>query len=352
MGCFDTVHDVERVEQLKLWENGLRFLHIGDVVGAPRGGLAPDCTYTVAMRSGGYVHVVGGVIMGWEDEPGPEPLLTTGGDSFDPAEWPNGDFGPWYFEADMPARVRRQLWPSEPCGACARPKLRAVNEADSVRARTRAEAKRLVEEQLQVDPDDEARLALARQRLAHGGSLQIDCEAAGRLLEVETAPVVAGQRLQLLLAATAKGDPTWQSAAAFVGFAAKYLHVEDVRKCLRMLADALPEQADSDDLITWLRSYKESDFRQAAEDAVRAHGADVLAAIPLRFWAQDVAAGELMERLLEPVLGRAFTEDESGALPGALLGLTGYLEGSLQTVLHAALRAKLRVHEDEQPLVL
>ena len=347
MGCFDTVHDGERSEQVKLWGKGLRYLHLGDFVGAPRGGLAPKATYTVAMRSGGYVHVAGGVIKAWEDEPGSEPLLMTDGDSFDPQEWPGGVFGPWYFYADMPARVRRDVWPSDPCEDCGRPKLRAVNQADSVGARNRAEAKRLVEEQLQADPDDETRLVLARQWLARGGNVYIDGEAAGRLLEAGIAPVLAGRRLRQLLSSIPLGDPLWSAAAVLLGCVAKDLPADDVRKCLRLLANALPERHDSNDLADWLRSYEDSDFRDAAEDAVRAHGADVLAAIPLRYWAQDVAAGTLMERLLEPVLGRAFTEDESGALPWALLDLAGYLEGLLPTMLHAALTAKLAEREDQ-----
>ncbi len=340
VGCFDTVHEGERIEQVKLWGTGLRWVHVGDVVGAPRGGLAPGATYTMAMRSGGYVHVVGGVIKGWRDEPGPKPLLTTGGDSFDPADWPNGDFGPWYFEADMPARVRRDLWPSDPCEACTGSKLRAVKGRDGVGARHRAEAERLVEKQLEADLDEEIRLALAQKWLAHGGSLRMDCAVAARLLEAEAAPVVAGRRLQMVLASIPVGDPAWQSTAAFVGFVAKDLSADDVRKCLRMLANALPEQAHSDDVITWLRSYKESDFREAAEEAVRAHGADVLAAIPLRFWAQDVAAPSLMQRVIERAFGRRFTADESGALSWALLDLAGYLEGLSPERLHEALTAK------------
>jgi len=58
---YDTLHDGPRVEQLKLWGKGLRHLHVGERVGLPRGGLAPDATYAVVMRRGGFVHLVDGV---------------------------------------------------------------------------------------------------------------------------------------------------------------------------------------------------------------------------------------------------------------------------------------------------
>ncbi len=130
MGTFDTVHDGDRYEQVKLWGKGLRYLHVGDRVGLPRGGLGTTGTYSVAMVSGGFVHVLDGVITGWHEAPGAGPQLTTSGGRFDPAHWPGGPFGPWYRDADAPPDRRVFTDLDRDCPRHGAPPLRVVREED------------------------------------------------------------------------------------------------------------------------------------------------------------------------------------------------------------------------------
>jgi hypothetical protein len=348
VGCFDTVHDGERVEQVKLWGNGLRLLHVGDRVGSPRGGLAPEGTYSVAMRSGGSVHVLDGVITGWDDEAAPEPLLTTGGGVFDPADYPGGDFGPWYRFAEMPRRLRWDGDP-EPCPRCSGAPVRLVSERLVERDRRATAARKTVEAEIGAGLDEAGRIGMARRWLDAGESAPVTYEAIAALLDIERDPLAAGPRLVRLLEELPAEDSVWISAAGVVGSAARFLHAAGVRKCLRLLADALPERdrsrrrAEPDDqemhpaiarrrrallpAPSGVRVMRYSDmiFRDAAEDAVAVQGAGVLPAIPLRFWAQDIAAHPLIEKLLLPIAGRPFTDEEADALKFALSKLGGYL---------------------------
>ncbi|MGY1601150.1 hypothetical protein [Geodermatophilus sp. SYSU D00815] len=370
MGTYDTLHHGERYEQVKLWGKGLRYLHVGDRVGLPRGGLAPSGTYTVAMVTGGYVHVVDGVVAGWEDEPGEGPLLMTGGGRFRPQDWPGGPFGPWYRDADAPPDRRVFASIDRGCPRHGGPALRVVrdDDPDSRRERAVAAARADVAALLAAGPDDATRIEAARGYLVQSGYHQVACESAAALLGLDEDLDRAGDRLVELLSTAAPDAPEWPNAAGFVEEHAAVLPAAAVAGSLRLLAEALPgaapaadappEPADGvehpavrrrrrrvarsdDDWVRELGRYGDLHFRAAAEAAVARHGAAVLPAIPLRFWGQDIVVDELAAPLLAPVLGRAFTRAELDVLTWALLGVPGRLETLDAETLAAALRRTL-----------
>src|SRR4051794_18998365 len=243
VGSLDTVHDGDRYEQVKLWGKGLRYLHVGDRVGLPRGGLGPTGTYSVAMVTGGFVHVVDGVITGWHEESGAGPQLTTGGAAFDPAAWPGGPFGPWYRDADAPPARRIFAGPDSDCPRHGPPLLRVVNEddPDSRRELAGAAARADVRARLAAGLDEEGRIAAAREYLADRKSwVQVSCEAAATLLGVDDDPVGGGARLLRLLSSADPEAPEWSHAASLLAERAADLPAPAVAACLRLLAAALP----------------------------------------------------------------------------------------------------------------
>ncbi|SDF58730.1 hypothetical protein SAMN05660485_03690 [Blastococcus fimeti] len=308
MGTYDTLHDGPRVEQLKLWGKGLRHLHVGDRVGLPRGGLGPDGTYTVVMRTGGFVHVVDGVVEGWADEPGPGPQLTTRGLRYDPADWPGGPFGTSYVDP------RTYYGAPEECPGALRP-LRVVRESAGV---------------------------------------------------VEPSPPTPARLLDRLTAATT--DDELRDGARALARAAADLPADVVADCLHLLAAALPQDEDDDvdeepgweelihpamqqrrsrvaardGVLRRLGRFGELDLEGAAEAAVARHGAAVLPAVPLRFWGRDVVVTELAEPLLAPVMGQEFTPAERAVLLYALLDEPGSLPDLRPEALRAALARALR----------
>jgi hypothetical protein len=365
VGTFDTLHDGDRYEQVKLWGKGLRHLHVGDRVGLPRGGLGPTGTYTVAMVTGGFVHVADGVITGWHGAPGAGPRLTTGGGAFDPADWPGGPFGPWYCDADAPLGRRTFVGLDRDCPRQG-PALRVVREDDPDvrREQALAGARADVEARLVAGLDEAGRIEAARGYLIdREGWVQVACEAAAALLGVDDDPDQAGARLTNLLSSAARDAPELSSAAALLARSAAVLPAARAADCLRLLATALPtgvlpvgEQPaepgegdghptihpmgspDGDEFLAWLGRYADLDFQRAAEAAVARHGPAVLPAVPLTFWARDIAATELMVPLLAPVLGRDLTPEELSVLDDALF----QLPGTVGTLDAAALTAALR----------
>jgi hypothetical protein len=368
MGTYDTLHDGDRFEQLKLWGKGLRHLHVGDTVGLPRGGLAPDGTYTVVMRVGGFVHVVDGVVVGWREEPGPGPQLTTRGLRYDAADWPGGPFGPWYRDADAPAHLRLFDGVEEGCSRLERPPLRVVTSDDppSGIEVARAAARADVAARLRADSSDAVRVEAAREFLSDGnGYRDVVTEAVAGCLGVHEEPEQAGVRLVELLSSAA-GDEQWRNAAATVARYAAVLPAAAVSACLGRLADALSDEetaagsaadlddpdgvahprirrrradvADADDLPSWRGRYKEADFLAAAEASVARHGSAVLPAVPLRFWGWDIVVTELAAPLLRPVLGRDFTSSELDWLLDALLNVPGTLASLERDTLEEALQ--------------
>jgi hypothetical protein len=364
MGTYDTVHDGDRFEQVKLWGKGLRHLHVGDTVGLPRGGLGPDGVYTVVMRLGGYIHVVNGVIAGWHDEPGVGPQLTTGGYRFDPADWPGGPFGGWYPFADAPPGRRT---PYDAAEECPGPRLTLLGDQPGVDA-ARAVMAADVAARLAVEPTEAERLEAARSFLSDTrGYAAVACEAVARLLGVEQEPDVAGARLVRLFSSLRPGDAEWTNAARTVARYAAVLPADAVARCLHLLAAALsaPEsetdgRTDDDDLahpafrrrrsrisrydafLDRLGRYGELDFQAAAEAAVARHGAAVLPAVPLRFWGRDVVVAEVAVPLLRPLLGRELTTEEEPWVLDALLDVPGTLVTLESAVLHEALARTVR----------
>ena len=348
MGTYDTLHDGDRFEQLKLWGKGLRHLHVGDTVGLPRGGLGPGGSYTVAMRLGGFVHVVDGVITGWHDEPGAGPQLTTRGYRFDPADWPGGPFGAWYRYGDAPPSQR---FPYDASEECPGPRLRVLGSEpglDAARAVMSADvAARLDGDMTEAERLEAARLYLSDTR----GYVAVACEAVARLVGVGEEFDLAGARLVRLLTSLRPDDAEWTNAARTVARYAAVLPADAVSRCLHLLAAALPaSQIESDDLpeaddlahpafrrrrssvsrhddfLDRLGRYGERDFQAAAEAAVARHGAAVLPAVPLRCWGRDVVVPELAAPLVERVLGRELTGPEADRLLDALLDVPGTLD--------------------------
>ncbi|MGY1787415.1 hypothetical protein [Geodermatophilus sp. SYSU D00698] len=371
MGTYDTVHHGDRYEQVKLWGKGLRYLHVGDRVGLPRGGLGPTGTYTVAMHTGGHVHVVDGVLAGWEEEPGAGPLLTTGGGRFDPADWPGGPFGPWYRDADAPPDRRVFTGLDRDCPRHGEPPLRLArdDDPDLRRERALAAARADVAARLAAGLDEAGRVEAARGYLAdRRGWVQVAVEGAAGFLGIAEDPVRAGDRLVALLSTAAPGAPEWRNAASLLEDTAAVLAAPAVAGALRLLAAALPRDevretdreaesldavahpairrrrrsvARGDDWAHRLGRYDDLHFRAAAEAAVARHGAAVLPAVPLPFWGRDIVVDEVAAPLLVPVLGRDLTPEERSVLTWALLGVPGSLETLDAGTLAAALRRTL-----------
>jgi hypothetical protein len=363
MGMFDTVHDGGRFEQVKLWGKALRHFHVGDTVGLPRGGLGPDGVYNVAMRVGGFVHVVDGVIVGWHDEPGAGPQLTTRGYRYETADYPGGPFGAWYRYADAPP-VQRSAY--DAAEDCPRPALAAVGSRppsgiDIARAAAQAD----VSARLASGLSESERLEAARTYLSDvHGYVQVARAAVAQLLGVEDEPDRAGRRLVALLSSLPEGAPEWPNAAGTVARCAAFLPASDVAECLRLLAAELSAEEASDDdrsdteddsthpafarrrarvadrdrWLDELRRYGDRDFLPAAESAVARHGSAVLSAVPLRFWGWDIVVPELAAPLLRPVLGRDFTVQEQDWLLDALLDVPDRLESLDAVTLEEALR--------------
>jgi hypothetical protein len=376
VGSFDTVHDGDRYEQVKLWGKGLRYLHIGDRVGLPRGGLGPTGTYSVAMRTGGYVHVLDGVLAGWHETPGDGPRLNTGGGRFDEADWPGGPFGPWYRDADAPPDRRLSADLEHGCPRHGAPPLRMVRDDDpgSLGDVALAAARADVTARLEAGLDEDGRMEAAREYLAdRKGSVHVACAASAALLGVDDDADRAGARLVTLLSSAAPDAPEWSNAARLLARTAAVLPAAQVADCLRLLAGALPADVlpaaepgpdpgpapveadehpalrrrrrrvalDGDDFLEWLSRYAEPDFQAAAEAAVARHGAAVLPAVPLTFWARDIAATELVIPLLTPVLGRGLTAAEEWVLDEVLRQMPGTLDTLDAAALTAALRRAL-----------
>ncbi|MGY1830485.1 hypothetical protein ACI8AA_08655 [Geodermatophilus sp. SYSU D01180] len=371
MGTYDTVHHGDRYEQVKLWGKGLRYLHVGDRVGLPRGGLGPTGTYTVAMHTGGFAHVVDGVLTGWEEEPGAGPLLTTGGGRFDPADWPGGPFGPWYRDADAPPERRVFAGLERDCPRHGAPALRVArdDDPDLRRERALAAARADVAARLAAGLDEAGRVEAARGYLAdRRGWVQVASAGAAGFLGIPEEPVRAGDRLVALLSTAVPGAPEWRNAASLLEDRAAGLPASAVAESLRLLAAALPRDGEAeadweaefpdavahpairrrrrsvaraDDRAHRLGRYDDLHFRAAAEAAVARHGAAVLPAIPLPFWGRDIVADEVAAPLLVPVLGRDLTPGERNVLTWALLGVPGFLATLDAGTLEAALRRTL-----------
>jgi hypothetical protein len=76
-----TVYDAGRTVRVGVWLGTPAAVHLGDEVGPPRGGLAPDGTYHVHLPGSGHLIVVSGVLRAW---PGPD---------WPPEQWPGGRDG-------------------------------------------------------------------------------------------------------------------------------------------------------------------------------------------------------------------------------------------------------------------
>ncbi|MCZ2817263.1 hypothetical protein [Modestobacter sp. VKM Ac-2984] len=371
MGTYDTLHDGDRYEQVKLWGKGLRHLHVGDRVGLPRGGLGPSGTYTVVMRAGGYVHVVDGVLTAWEDQPGAGPQLMTGGGRFLHDEWPGGPFGPWYRNEEAPASRRVTVHADRECPRSAGASLRLVrgDDPESGLDLARAVARAAVAARLDAEPDDGSRVAAARAYLAdRTGYLLVSCEAAAALLGVAEEPERAGTLLVEVLSTVEPGGPEWRNAAALLKDVADVLPSAAVAESLRLLAAALPvpdapaappsDAADAaqrpgrrrrrmraasrdEDRLAGAGRYGDLDFQGAAEAAVARHGAAVLPAIPLTFWGRDIVDLEIAASLLAPILGRELTRSEMAVLLWAVLSVPGTVETLDEETLVAALQRAL-----------
>ncbi len=90
-GQHDRVHvpDGDRHARVSLWWSD-DVVHPGDRVGPPRGGMSPgtQASYSVALPSGGYLWIEGGVLTGWRGRSMPERVLVRAdGQEFDPGRY-------------------------------------------------------------------------------------------------------------------------------------------------------------------------------------------------------------------------------------------------------------------------
>ncbi len=82
-GRHDYVHVNQRQGRVNLWWSNV-CLHPGHYVGPPRGGLVPDTQpdYDIAMPSGGFLRVRGGVLSDWSDSSSAHPVVRADGEVF------------------------------------------------------------------------------------------------------------------------------------------------------------------------------------------------------------------------------------------------------------------------------
>jgi hypothetical protein len=269
--CLTVVHDGERLGAVSLWLAGPRAVHLGDQVGWPRGGLAPSATYVVRLVGAGYLSVVGGTLLAWEDRPGAGPVLTPAGELDRPIEQVGAKVVPLHRLPPASAGPMPENCPYHH-GA-----LRVAGEQDSERERDRlrreqaageavAAAQQLLAAAVRPDgsPDPES--------LVHGVTLALTGDTtigpfAQRLAAGLPGPVLATLLEQL-------GRPRHRPSPA----PRAQFHAA----------------APGDFEIT---------YRVLAQRALAVHGDAVLGALPARLVAEGMAAEALvlprLERLLE-----------------------------------------------------
>ena len=266
--CVTIVHDGgDRVDSVTLWLSTPRAVHLGDVVGWPRGGLAPSATYGVRLAGGGYLSVVAGTLVGWLDRPGPGPVLT-----------PSGEL-----DVEVAAALATNVVPlrrtpaptvtapvpsalSCPCRATAG--LRVADEQDAQRERERARRGRAATRAVA------AAQAVLLSAVRDDGGVDVDDLVA---------------KLQAALDSDLAIGPLAQKVAAGVP-------PETMAAVLRQLP-LLPS-----------RSGEATDFqvtyRVLAQRALAVHGEAVLDALPARLVADGMGAQALVRPRLERMLGR------------------------------------------------
>jgi hypothetical protein len=301
--CLTVVHDGgDRVDTVSLWLAAPRAAHPGDQVGRPRGGLAPSGTYSVRLGRGGFLVVVGGTFMSWQDVPGPGPLLTASGELDEQAVVanapnvvplrrsvpPGGASGfPGPGESGSGAPVPGLTCPCRNPGG-----LRLADRQDEQRERDRSRREQATAQALAVA----GQLLLAAVR--DDGSPDVDVLADG---------------IQVALAGELAVGPFAQRIA--VGVPGPVM--SDV---LRRLLVAQPT-----DPTAGSRQLDDADFRMAfrvlAQRALAVHGAQVLDALPARFVADGMAAQALVRPRLERLLGRPLPGDLARLARWSLHGL-------------------------------
>lgn len=90
MGVYDEIECYERSGQVKLWDCTLHTYRQFDTVPTYDG----LDTYSIAMREGGFVNVIQGVLFSWTDEPGVEPIFDKYGSGYEPES--SGELGDPY----------------------------------------------------------------------------------------------------------------------------------------------------------------------------------------------------------------------------------------------------------------
>jgi hypothetical protein len=64
MGMYDDIEVGDRYGQVKLWSCTMETFHQGQEVPEAEGE-----TFSIAMREGGYVYIVGGIVSDWQNLP-------------------------------------------------------------------------------------------------------------------------------------------------------------------------------------------------------------------------------------------------------------------------------------------
>lgn len=318
--CLTVVHDGDdRVDTVSLWLAAPRAAHPGDQVGWPRGGLAPSGTYSIRLGCGGYLSIVGGTFVSWQDVPGPGPLLTRSGELDDQVPLTGAPNVVPLRRSVVPGPVNDFPGLGGPGGGATVPGLtcpcrnpgglRLAGRQDEQRERDRTRREHATAQALAVaeglllaavlddgSPDVDAlvggiRAALAgelavgpfAQRVAVGVPGQVMCDVLRRLLAERPADPTSPR--------TGPGVP----AAAGTGSG----HVDD-----------------ADFRVA---------FRMLAQRVLAVHGAEVLDALPARFIADGMAAEALVTPRLERLLGRCLPNDLARLARWSLAGLDGTL---------------------------
>lgn len=321
-----TVHDGQRLASVTAWLGAPSAVHLGDDVGSPRGGLAPDGTYHIRLPGTGHLIVVSGRLEAWPDQDWSPEQWPGGRSGFGPCLTPHGELDPAEALDHTPSPLRlvgsggptrrdptlsRKQTPAAParsgrswtdCPRCATARVHVAGPEDETRERAHRHMQQVV--------DLAAETVAAQYAHASATGAAPDPEEAGACLARALYDLCGLRPVARDLAA--RLDPA-VLRSVLVELARLELSSAPL---LGQVSVAVPVEEPAG-----------SPARMLAEEAIARHGAAVLSAVPAHLLAEGIAAEALLVPELERLVGHP--------LPGPLAPLAVQTLNGLQAPLAA-----------------
>lgn len=331
-GRATTVHDGQRLVSVTAWLGAPSAVHLGDDVGSPRGGLAPDGTYHIRLPGTGHLIVVSGRLEAWPDQDWSPEQWPGGRAGFGPCLTPCGELDPAAAldHAPSPLRLVGSGGPARCDPTPSREQAPAASASAAASAqpgRPWTDCPRCAAARVHVaGPEDETR-ERAHRHVQQVVDLAAETVAAQYAHASATGaapdPGEAGARLAHALYDLCGLRPVARDLAARLDPAVlRGVLVELAR--LEPLSAPLPGQVS---VAVHVQEPASSPVRMLAEEAIARHGAAVLPAVPAHLLAEGVAAEALLVPELERLVGHP--------LPGPLARLAVQTLNGLQSPLAA-----------------